>query len=70
MSHRGNHVVRRFTPEEDAQLIELAAEGLGPTEIGKRMGRGHNTIMGRLFTIARPDARNETQQACNNTQEI
>jgi transposase-like protein len=52
---RGNHVVRRFTPEEDARLLALEAEGLGDTEIGRRLGRKSNSVRGRLMTLARRD---------------
>lgn len=54
---RGNHVVRAFTPEEDAQITALAAAGLGNTEIGRRIGRRPNSVLGRLMTIARRDER-------------
>lgn len=60
---RGAHAVRRFTEAEDRQLIELEAKGLGPTEIGRRLGRRHNAIVGRLMTLARREARSETLNA-------
>lgn len=54
---RGNHVVRRFAPEEDKRLLSLEASGLSMNEIGRRLGRRHNTIVGRLATLARHDER-------------
>ena len=54
---RGNHVVRRFTPEEDALLLTLEAEGLSYTEIGRRLERPHTSISGRLMTLARHEER-------------
>lgn len=56
---RGDHVVRTFTPQEDERLLELEAEGLGYTEIGRRIGRKPNSVRGRLATLARHDARAE-----------
>lgn len=58
---RGNHVVRPFTPEEDAELSRLAVGGLGATEISRRLGTGRaaNSITGRLLTLARQQARAE-----------
>ena len=54
---RGNHLVRRFTAEEDRQLLELEAKGLKKSEIAKAMGRKSNTITGRLRTLARREER-------------
>lgn len=56
---RNGYAVRRYTPEEDARLIALEAEGLGDTEIGKAMGRRPNSIRGRLMALARRQARSE-----------
>lgn len=56
---RGNHVVRRFTPEEDVQLRALSLQGLTYVEIAKITGRRHNSVRGRLATLARHDARQE-----------
>lgn len=52
---RHGRVVRRFSSEEDKVLLELEAEGLGPYKIGCRIGRSHNSVMGRLATLARHD---------------
>jgi hypothetical protein len=56
---RGKFVIRRYLPEEDAQLLALEAEGLNYSQIGKRLGRKHNSIKGRLMVLARRDARAE-----------
>ena len=56
---RGAHVVRRFTRDEDARLLALNAQGLSPQAIGHRLGRRHNSIKGRLMTLARREARAE-----------
>ena len=56
---RGGHAVRRFTPDDDARLLALDAEGLGHSAIGKAMGRPANSIRGRLMTLARREARAE-----------
>lgn len=60
---RGNHVVRHFSPDEDARLIAMEREGLNPTEIGRRLGRRPNTIRGRLMTLARQQERAEALSA-------
>jgi len=54
---RGGVLVRQFTPEEDAKMLELEKRGLGPTAIGRLMGRKWNTIKGRLATLARIEER-------------
>lgn len=61
VEQRGNHVVRRFTAEEDAMLVRMAREGHGYTAIGRACTppRRPNSIKGRLMTLARHDARKE-----------
>jgi len=54
---RGKHAVRTFTEAEDKLLLELEAEGLSRTEIGRKLGRKHNSIIGRLATLARREER-------------
>lgn len=56
---RGSHVVRTYTPEDDAKLLELEARGLGNSAIGREIGRKPNSVRGRLLTIARHQARAE-----------
>lgn len=56
---RGNHVVRRFTPAEDRMLLEMEMEGIKRSEICKALGRSNNSVLGRLMTLARRDARAE-----------
>lgn len=56
---RGNHIVRPYTPAEDAKILELAGQGLGNTAIGRRVGRAPNSVLGRLMTLARRQAREE-----------
>lgn len=51
--------VRAFTPEDDARLLALEAEGLSDTAIGRAMGRRPNSVRGRMMTLARRDARAE-----------
>lgn len=53
----GNNIVRRFTPEEDAQMLQLRLQNKGYHAIGKIMGRAHNSIKMRLATLARRDER-------------
>lgn len=47
------HVVRAFTPEEDARITALSLEGLNHTDIGRAVGRKPNSVHGRLMTLAR-----------------
>lgn len=55
--------VRPFTPEED-EIIELwSLAGIGITEIGRLLGRRHNSVRGRLLTLARHQARKEENDA-------
>jgi DNA-binding CsgD family transcriptional regulator len=59
---RGSHQVRRFTVDEDAKLRELEALGLSNAEIGRRLRRKPHSILGRLMTLARHEARAEGAQ--------
>lgn len=54
---RGNHVVRRYTAADDALLLALEAKGLSCVQIGRHLGRRHNSVRGRLMTLARRQAR-------------
>ena len=56
---RGDHIVRRFTEKEDALLLELEAQNLNYSEIARRLDRRRNSIVGRLATLARREARAE-----------
>lgn len=52
-SPRGNHFVRRFSEFEDAIITQMSIDGKGVNEIAKHLGRRHNSITGRLRTLAR-----------------
>lgn len=54
---RGGHQVRRFTPDEDALLLELERRGLGDTAIARELRRKPNSVRGRLMTLARHEER-------------
>ncbi|WP_299671742.1 hypothetical protein [uncultured Roseobacter sp.] len=54
---RGNHVVRRFTKEEDVILMDMVEKGARLVDIGQRLGRPGNSIGGHLMTLARRDER-------------
>lgn len=56
---RGNHIVRRFTAEDDATLLKMEADGASIAEMSRALNRRHNSIMGRLMTLARRDDRLE-----------
>jgi hypothetical protein len=54
---RGNHQVRRFSPEDDAKLLEMAARGAKNAEICRALNRKNNSVAGRLMTLARREER-------------
>lgn len=58
---RNGHVVRRFTPDEDARLLELESQGLTPMEMARELGRRPNSVLGRLMTLARREERQDAQ---------
>jgi len=60
---RNGHPVRRFTEREDRLLLALEAQGLRISAIAKRLGRKPNSVLGRLYTLARRDARAEVASA-------
>lgn len=59
--NRGNHTVRGFTPDEDKILLNMSKAGAGIMEISRAMNRKHNSVKGRLMTLARHEAREEAQ---------
>ena len=50
-------VIRRFTPEEDARILALEAEGLSCVEIARELGRERTSVVGRVLTLARREER-------------
>lgn len=56
---RNGAPVRAFTAEEDAQLRQWDAEGLSYSQMAHRLGRARNSVVGRMATLARHDARAE-----------
>ena len=54
---RGKFEVRKFTPEEDAKIQEMGRAGGKPTAIARALGRKHNSILGRMMTLARREER-------------
>jgi len=59
---RHGQAVRGFTELEDQQITAWALEGVSLSEMGRRLGRRHNSIMGRLRTLARREALAEVSQ--------
>ena len=51
--------VRAYTPEDDARLLELEGQGLTIGAIATALGRRHNSVLGRLYTLARHHTRQE-----------
>lgn len=58
---RGGHLVRRYTQAEDERLLALEATGLNVHRIAVTLGRRHNSVVGRLRSLARRQARAEVQ---------
>ncbi|MBE0529510.1 MAG: hypothetical protein IH626_01700 [Rhodospirillales bacterium] len=56
---RGNHLVRRFSKEEDATIVAMDMQGASISLIARRVGRRWNSVRGRLMTLARRDERRE-----------
>lgn len=54
---RGNHEVRKFTPEEDATIIRMELAGAKRSEIAQALNRKPNSILGRQMTLARREER-------------
>lgn len=53
---RAGAVVRGFTELEDQQITAWSIDGVSLKEMGRRLGRKHNSILGRLRTLARREA--------------
>lgn len=46
---------RRFSPDEDRQLVDLEMEGLSYTAIARKLGRPNTSVRIRLMTLAMHD---------------
>jgi len=62
IEYRFGHTIRRFTVEEDEELLRLEATGMNLSKIAKALGRKRNSITGRLMSLARREARLEAAQ--------
>ncbi|GJD92877.1 hypothetical protein [Methylobacterium iners] len=56
---RNGYMVRRFTPEDDAQILAMEAEQRSVSEIARHLGRQPHSVRQRLMTLARREARLE-----------
>jgi hypothetical protein len=56
---RGNHQVRRFTPEEDRLLIDMDVAGAKVCDMAKKLDRKPNSVRCRMMTLARRETRAE-----------
>ena len=52
---RGNHVVRGFTPAEDAKAVKMRLAGSGIAAIAKAIDRPAVSVRARLQILARRD---------------
>ena len=50
---KNGRLIRRFTADEDAKLLTLEREGHSVNKIAISLKRTHNTVFGRLRTLAR-----------------
>jgi transposase len=58
---RNGHLVRRFTPQEDAKILEMRLAGYGQSAIARELGRPSHSVYSRFLTLARREARAEQQ---------
>lgn len=63
---RSGHVVRRFTADEDAVIQKMALAGEKVADISRRLARPPNSVLGRLMTLARHEARAEDFECMSN----
>lgn len=54
---RNGRQVRAYTEEEDKKIIEMDRRGDGYSKIAREIGRRHNSVQGRLATLARREER-------------
>lgn len=59
---------RPFTAEEDARLLDLAAQGESRQAIARAIGRKASSITARIYTLARRDAIAELDPATRPTE--
>ncbi|WP_421792809.1 hypothetical protein [Hyphobacterium sp.] len=57
---RGDHIVRRFTPDEDRQILAMRQRGMRPADIARKIERKPHSVAGRLITLARKEQRRES----------
>lgn len=60
---RGSHMVRPYSAEEDALLLQLDNQALPLSQIARRLGRKTNSVKGRMLTLARHAARAEERES-------
>lgn len=54
---RNGHKVRPFNEADDRKLLDMESTGVRISAIASELGRGANSVRGRLYTLARIDAR-------------
>ena len=67
---RNGRVVRRFSEVEDTRLLGLRTQGIGVNEIARQLGRCRNSVIGRLRTLARREARDEARRETRHLSEV
>lgn len=60
---RAGRTVRPWTSGDDAQLLALESEGASISVIGRSLTRADSSVRNRLFTLARRQARQESDSA-------
>jgi hypothetical protein len=56
---RNGRVVRPFTPDEDDLIRKLDMQGVDLTTVAQRLNRQRQSVLARLATLARREARQE-----------
>ena len=56
---RNGKPVRRYSPDEDARILQARLDGTRFVDIARELGRPVNSIIGRLYTLGRQEGANE-----------
>lgn len=57
ISARGEHLLRRFSAEDDAVILDMRSSGASLSEIARKLGRRHHSISSRLLLLERNQER-------------
>lgn len=60
---RGDHMVRRFSEDEDRRILEMERRGMRTCDIARAISRRPHSVQARLMILARREARLEEARA-------